>query len=82
MKLKAHTYITDTDGIVFNAESGDNFIVNKTGQVVLSLLYANKTEEEIIDTLTIEYQIDKATAKADITDFFSLLKLYDLVEHE
>ncbi|MBQ4036359.1 MAG: PqqD family protein [Paludibacteraceae bacterium] len=82
MKLRNNIHITNADGIVFNAESGDNFIVNKTGSLIVSLLQAQKKEDEIIRSLAENYKIDKATAKADLIDFCSLLKLYDLVENE
>lgn len=82
MKLKNSIHITNSDGVLFNAESGDNFIINKVGGLIVSLLQDYKSEDEIVSFLTENYSIDRATAKADLIDFCALLKLYDLIENE
>lgn len=82
MKLRDNIFTTNSEGIIFNSESGDNFIVNKVGFSIIAQLQEKKDENEIVSFLTEHYNIDRASAKADLVDFCSLLKLYDLVEDE
>lgn len=60
--------------IVFDKDQGIYFQTNDVGVTILELLSKNKSEEEIIRTLSVMYSIEIEVAKQDVKDFIQSLK--------
>lgn len=54
--------------------------LNGAGTFLWKLLNTEKTEQELLPALLEEYEIDEATAKADLSEFLEKLKAADLFE--
>ncbi len=52
--------------------------LNDTGAYLWKLLGKEKTEQELLFGMLEEYEIDEATAKADLSEFLVKLKAADL----
>ncbi|ARE88623.1 hypothetical protein CLFO_30290 [Clostridium formicaceticum] len=53
---------------------------NETGGFLWSQLEKGKTQQQMLTALLEEYDVNEATAKADITEFLAKLKAADLFE--
>lgn len=54
--------------------------LNESGAFLWKLLQEEKTEEELIASLLGEYDIDEATAKADVASFIAKLNEAELLK--
>ncbi len=54
--------------------------LNESGAFLWSQLETEKTEEELLNLMLNEYDIDEATARADIASFIENLKKADLLK--
>lgn len=79
MKLKKNI-ATSEAGFIFNPGTGDSFSVNITGAEILSLLKENKTQEEIVESISSRFDIDLIQFVKDLDDFVSQLHIYNLLE--
>lgn len=62
------------------ASLGGMIALNETGKLLFSLLAEGTTEEKMADALIAEYEIDRATAVADVAAFLAPLKDAKLIE--
>ena len=62
------------------ASLGGMIALNETGKRLFSLLTEGTTEEKMADALIAEYEIDRATAVADVAVFLAPLKDAKLIE--
>lgn len=62
------------------ASLGGMIALNETGKRLFSLLTEGTTEEKMADSLIAEYEIDRATAVADVAAFLAPLKDAKLIE--
>ncbi len=53
---------------------GNVITLNETGVFLWKQLENDTTEENLVNSMLKEYDIDKATAKADVSDFVGRLK--------
>ncbi|MGN0521765.1 MAG: PqqD family protein [Eubacterium sp.] len=87
MKLK--------DGIVTNSIDGESFAIatgkasksfnglvrnNPTAAFVFELLKKEQTEDSIVNAMLEKYEVDEATARADVKELLDLLKSKNLIE--
>lgn len=79
MVLKKNIAVSDS-GFLFNPTTGDSYSLNETGVDFLKLMQAGKTDDEIITTVSVEYNIDNVTVEKDLSDFKSNLVRYKLTE--
>lgn len=56
--------------------------LNGSGKFLFELLQSEQTEKSLIRALQEEYEVDAATAAADVTDFLNMLRENDLLESE
>ncbi|MEW6679705.1 MAG: HPr-rel-A system PqqD family peptide chaperone [bacterium] len=61
-------------GFVFDPSSGQTYRLNKTGVGIVRLLQNGVGSDEIAQRLSMEFDIDKESAKEDVREFISLLK--------
>jgi len=73
MQRLARLAIND-EGFVFDPATGDSFLVNFSGRMILRLLGQGKNDQAIVDLLTTEYGLEEKDAERDVTDFRSQLK--------
>jgi len=79
MKLKKNI-ATSEAGFIFNPGTGDSFSVNNIGAEILSMFKENKSLEEVIENISIRYQVEKSQLEKDLEDFISQLYGHNLLE--
>lgn len=75
-----HNLAVSEEGFLFLPTTGESFMLNEIGKIVIRLLKNGKTVEEIIERLTEEFDVDERTAEKDVNDFLTQLKNFRLVE--
>jgi hypothetical protein len=79
MKLKKNI-ATSEAGFVFNPGTGDSFSVNNIGSEILVMFKDNKSMNDIIESITARYDVEKSQLEKDLDDFVSQLSGYNLIE--
>ena len=79
MKLKKNI-ATSEAGFIFNPGTGDSFSVNNTGSEILAMFKENKQLQDIIESISVRYEVEKSQLEKDLEDFVSQLYSYNLVE--
>jgi hypothetical protein len=79
MKLKKNIATSET-GFIFNPGTGDSFSVNNTGAEILSMFKENKSLEEVIENISMRYQVEKSQLEKDLEDFITQLYGHNLLE--
>ncbi len=87
MKMKAGYIVREVAGTHVVVPTGAAAVdfsgminLNGTGALLWNQLAEGKTEQELLTVLLEEYEIDEASAKADISEFLKKLKAADLLE--
>lgn len=78
MKLKKSVALSES-GFLFNSNTGDSFSLNLIGLKVVRQLNEEKQENEILESLTAEYDIDKDTVERDYREFIQKLMEFNLL---
>jgi len=81
VKIRKNIAISET-GFIFNPLTGDSFSVNETGLFLLHMLQEGRDSESILEVFRETFELDKNSAEMDLSDFFSMLKSYQLTEYE
>jgi uncharacterized protein YwgA len=79
MILKKNIAVSDS-GFLFNPTTGDSYSLNDTGVAFLKLMQTGKSDDEIIASVSAEYNIDNITVEKDLSDFKSNLVRFKLTE--
>jgi hypothetical protein len=79
MKLKKNI-ATSEAGFVFNPGTGDSFSVNPLGAEILAGFKENKTPDDILEILSLKYDVERSQLEKDMEDFVSQLYGYSLLE--
>jgi len=79
---KLEKLAVNEEGFIFDPETGNSFTVNQTGLLILKLLKEGKSEEEIVEALTREYDVSPEEARRDLLDFIEQLRLNGLLGGE
>jgi hypothetical protein len=79
MKLKKNI-ATSEAGFIFNPGTGDSFSVNNTGAEILAMFKENITQQEIIENISIKYEVEKSQLEKDLDDFVTQLYGFNLLE--
>ena len=61
-------------GFVFDPASGHNFTVNETGLLLLRLLLKEQRLDQILETLSNEFDAEPREIERDVIEFFSALR--------
>jgi len=61
-------------GFVFDPASGHNFTVNETGLVLLRLLLKEQRLDQILETLSKEFDAEPREIERDVIEFISTLR--------
>ncbi len=81
MRIKKNIAISDT-GFVFNPTTGDSYSMNRVGMEILEHLRENRSMDEIVTQMTIEYEIDAPSLEKYFLDFISMLKQFELIDED
>jgi len=63
-------------GFVFDPVNGDSYTVNPCGLAVLRLLKDGKSFSEVLEQITLSYDVNTHNAERDISDFVIQLRKY------
>ena len=81
MKVKKNIAISDS-GFLFNPSTGDSFSLNSIGQIILTLLKEEQTDEQIIEHVLNNYLTDINSIEKDLYDFKNMLKNYKITDND
>lgn len=79
MKIKPNIAISE-DGFLFDPETGESFSMNDTAKDIVELIKDEKTEDEIIEIMTQNYDIDKSNFERYYIDFIAMLKHLHIIQ--
>jgi hypothetical protein len=67
------------EGMAFNPTTGDTYLVNKSGLLVLNAFQAGSSHQDIVHVLTDRYQVPRDQAERDVLDFHGRLRSLGLL---
>jgi len=67
------------EGFVFDPSTGDSFVLNQTGLIVLQGLQDGTEEMQIAREVAEQFDVTEEGAQRDVTDFVSRLKSMNLI---
>ena len=67
------------EGFVFDPTSGDSYVTNATGMLILQGLRRGDDEEKLASSLATQFEVEPTVAWRDVTDFLSRLRLMNLL---
>ena len=79
MKLKKNI-ATSEAGFVFNPGTGDSFSVNNLGAEILAMFKENKSQQDIVENISLRFEVEKSQLEKYLDDFVSQLYSYNLLE--
>lgn len=81
MKIQEGFILKEVAGSYVVVPIGENLVdfsamitLNETGAFLWEQLQSEKNMPELVDTLLQEYNVDRATAEADVSDFIQILR--------
>ncbi len=87
MKLKHEFIVREIMGEYVLVPAGDSALTfggmittSEVGAFLIALMKNDVTEEELINKLMDEYEVDKETAAADVSEFLSQLNQLGIIE--
>lgn len=87
MKIKSGFVLKEIAGSFIVVSVGERvkefngvITLNETGVLLWKKLEAGATEEELVKAILSEYEVDEATAKADVSGFVNKLKEANLLK--
>lgn len=60
-------------------DSNGLFVLTELGDFIWDLLPEAESEEQILSRILEEYEVDEATAKADLTEFIEKLRKMEII---
>ncbi|MBF0500017.1 MAG: PqqD family protein [Candidatus Riflebacteria bacterium] len=81
MKKLSDRFNTLDSGLIIDLMSGKTFSSNPTGLVIFRGIIEGKKKQQLIDSLTEEFDVDEKTASRDVEEFIVELKSFNLHEH-
>lgn len=77
---KLNALAISDNGFIFKPATGESFITNEQGLVIIQLLKEKKSIDEIIQEIVSIYEVDKLTAGRDLYEFLDFLKRESLTD--
>jgi len=71
--------VLDENNILFYPMMGNSYQLNDIGNNVIRLLKQHKSKDEIIEELTLKYEVNKSELFIDVSDFLAKMKIYGLM---
>lgn len=79
MKINKNLAISE-NGFVFNPTTGDSFSVNELGALIINQIKSGKSKDEIISSISQEYNAEKSTIEKDFSEYLNVLSNHQLLE--
>lgn len=79
MKLKKNI-ATSEEGFLYNPGTGDSFTTNPIGTDIISMLREEKPSGEIIEMISLKYDVDKQQFEKDLEDYIAQLKDFNMLD--
>jgi hypothetical protein len=80
VKLKKNIALSES-GFIFDPTTGDSFSVNTTGSKIFEFLKEGLTKEQIIERLSVVFDMDKEQIQRDLDDFLNHLQQLKMIEN-
>jgi hypothetical protein len=77
---KLNSLAISDNGFIFKPATGESYTTNELGLLIINLLKANKSKNEIINGITEEFEVDELTAGRDLYEFLDFLKKENLTD--
>jgi len=77
---RLQTLALNDSGFAFDPMSGESFTLNKTAIFIIKALNENKSERDIADALSAQYEVETLDGFTDVLDFIKQLKNFRLVD--
>lgn len=77
---KLNALAISDNGFIFKPSTGESFITNEIGMMIIQQLKEKKAIDEIIQVIIQDYEIDKITAGRDLYEFLDFLKKENLTD--
>jgi hypothetical protein len=81
MKVRKNIATSD-EGFLFNPSTGDSFSTNAIGTEIILALKQEKTVSEIVREMCGKYDVEPTLFERDLDEFMTLLKEFNILEHE
>ncbi len=81
MIIKKNVAISDS-GFLFDPSTGESYTFNPTGLEIFRYMRENKTFDEIREIILDKYEVDENSFERYYYDFITMLKQYQLIEHD
>jgi len=70
--------VLDESNILFHPMMGNSYQLNGVSSDIVNLLKEHKSKDEILEELSLKYDVSKNDLYIDVSDFLSKLKIYGL----
>ena len=77
---KLNALAISENGFIFKPSTGESFITNEQGLLIIQLLKKKESIDKIILEVISTYEIDKLTAGRDLYEFLDFLKRENLTD--
>jgi len=78
MRTVSHLTV-GADGMAFNSATGHSFVLNSSAALIVKAIQAGQSQEAVVGLLCDKYQLAKADAERDVTDFYGRLRSLGLL---
>ncbi len=79
MNIRKNIAVSE-NGFLFDPNTGESFSLNETGKKILKMMEENKSEEEIINWFSENYEVDETTFENNFNDFITVLQNFRITE--
>ena len=71
--------VLDENNVAFHPMMGNSYQLNQIAKEIVSAIKQSKSKDEILQELSLKYDVAKEELFIDISDFFAKLKVYGLL---
>jgi prephenate dehydrogenase len=71
--------VLDENNIAFHPMMGNSYQLNAISREIILLLKQHKSKNEIIEELSLRYDVSKSDLFIDVSDFLAKMKVYGLL---
>lgn len=77
---KLNSLAISDNGFIFKPSTGESFITNEIGLMIIQQLKEKKDIDDIIQIIIQDFEVDKITAGRDLYEFLDFLKKENLTD--
>lgn len=76
---KINSIAISDNGFIFKPSTGESFTTNEIGLIIIDLLKQEKSNDEIINMITKDFEVDNLTASRDLFEFLDFMKRENMI---